>query len=178
MATTKLDRAIEVLASDLTYSPNHEQRKAKESFWVRFNENPLCEPQDLTLSVVLSVLGDGRLDRWWSQAGFKEWFRNQEEFRERAASLAHLALDTLQSILINENAQPSARVNAAKIAFEIARKMPQKQQDTKFLDEALQKMDRKQLEQYVSKNIHLLPSVPLTPPVLADSLEIDETNSP
>lgn len=169
--TTKLERAIEVLASDLTYSPNHEQRKAKESFWVRWNENPLCEAQDITLSVVHGVLGDGRLDRWWSQPGFKEWFRNQEEFRERAASLAHLALDTLQSILINENAQPSARVNAAKIAFEIARKMPQKQQDAKFLDEALQKMDRKQLEQYVSKNIHLLPAVPLTSPPEAATVE-------
>lgn len=149
---------VEVLTSDLTYLPNHEQRKTKESFWIRFNENPLCDAQDVTLSVALSVVGDGRLDRWWSHPGFKEWFRNQEEFREAAAALAHLAMDTIREILINSDAQPGARVNAAKLAFEIARKMPQKQSDAKYLDDLVGKMDKRQLESYLAKNKHLLPA--------------------
>lgn len=152
------DKVIEVLASDLSYLPNASQRTIKEAFWCRWNENPLCDPKDITLSIALQIIGDGRLERWWSQPGFKEWFRNQEEFRERAASLAHLALDTIQSILINEDAQPSARVNAAKLAMEIAAKMPKAQPAQKFLDDQISRMDKRQLEDFLTRNLHLLPS--------------------
>lgn len=148
---------IEVLASDLTYVPNFEQRKTKEAFWLRFNENPTCEAEDIACSLVMRLTGDGRLERWWSQSGFKEWFRNQEEFRERAASLAHMALDTIQSILMDLDAQPSARVTAAKLALEIARKMPTQTAQPKYLDDGINKMDKAQLEQYLARNVHLLP---------------------
>jgi hypothetical protein len=154
------DNFVEVLVSDLTYVPNGEQRKVKESFWVRFNEAPTCDAQDITMAEVQRLVGDSRLARWWPQPGFKEWFRNQEEFRERAAVLAHIALDTIQNLLINEDTSPGARVQAAKLALEIARKMPQKQAETKYLDDSINKMDKKQLEQYLSRNVHLLPVSP------------------
>lgn len=162
---------VEVLASDLTYLPNPEQRKVKEAFWLRFNENPTCEPTHISQSIVEGITGDSRVSRWWSQPGFKEWLRNQEEFRERAATLAHLALDTIHSILINETAQPSARVNAAKLAMEIARKMPQKQTEAKYADEKITEMDKKQLEAYISKNMKILPSKVLTDNPAAGTLE-------
>lgn len=152
-----LDNVIEVLVSDLTYIPNMEQRKVKETFWVRHNENPLCDAQNATQIDVLRVVGDPRLSRWWTQPGFKEWFRNQEEFRERAALLAHMALDAIQSILVNEDAQPGARINAAKLALEVSRKMP-KQTEGTFLDSTISKMDKKQLEAYVSSKMRVLPS--------------------
>lgn len=155
--TTRTDSVIEVLVSDLTYVPNPQQRRVKEAFWVRHNENPLCEPQDITCQMAIGVTGDTRLQRWWGQAGFPEWFRNQEEFRERAASLAHQALDTLQQILLDGDAPPAARVQAAKLALEIARKMPSKQQEPQFLDDQISKMDKKQLKDFLARNVHLLP---------------------
>lgn len=166
---------IEVLANDLTYIPNPEQRKVKESFWVRFTENPVCEPTHITLSIVLQLVGDPRLDRWWNHPGFKEWFRNQEEFRERAATMAHLALDTLQSILLNELAQPSARVNAAKLVLEISQKMPQKQAEIRYRDDSIGKMSKSQLEAFLTKNVHLLPTPP--PPGLTDLTPGDTVDS-
>lgn len=157
---SKQAQIIEVISSDLTYLPSAEQRKLKEAFWLRFSADPTCDPSEVTQSIVELYTSDSRVSRWWSQTGFKEWFRNQEEFRERAAILAHLALDTLQSIMINETAQASARVNAAKLVMEIARKMPTKQAVEKYVDEKIAEMDKKQLEAYIAKNIHLLPNPP------------------
>lgn len=160
---SKLERVVEVLANDLTYLPNPEQRRVKAAFWVRFNENPICEPQNLTLMAVLQLVGDGRLERWWTQPGFKEWFRNQDEFRERAALLADEAIDTIRAIMHNELAPPAARLTAAKLAMEISNRIPKKDQESRFLDDAIGRMDRKQLESFLSRNTHLLPPVtPLT----------------
>jgi hypothetical protein len=177
----KMDGFVEVLVSDLTYVPSGEQRKTKEAFWVRFNEAPTCDAQDITMAEVLRLVGDSRVGRWWSQSGFKEWFRNQEEFRERASVLAHIALDTIQNILINEDSSPSARVQAAKLALEIARKMPQKQAEPKYLDDSINKMDKKQLEQYLSRNVHLLPVGPavdsLSSDTASDTLDQDSNTN-
>lgn len=147
-------RAIEIMANDLTYLPTHEQRKLKSAFWVRFNENPLCEPQDISLSVIDRIVHDNRTAKWWSQAGFKEWFRNQEEFRERVESMAHLALDTLMTILVTDDPKTSsARVNAAKLLLEVARKLPSRTQpQEKFSDDKIANMDKKQLDAYIARH--------------------------
>lgn len=167
----KSSHIVEVLVSDLTYLPNPQQRRVKEAFWVRWNENPLCDPADVPLSEALRVTGDGRLERWWSQPGFKEWFRNQEEFRERASVLAQTALDTIEEILSNRDAQPAARIAAAKLAMEIARKMPQKQAEPKYLDDSVGKMDKQQLEQFIQRNIHLIPAGGLQVPNESDKVD-------
>lgn len=148
-------KAVEIMANDLTYLPTHEQRKVKSAFWVRFNENPLCEPQDISLSVIDRIVHDTRTSKWWAQAGFKEWFRNQEEFRERVESMAHLALDTLMVILVTDDPKTSsARVNAAKLLLEVARKLPSRTQtQDKFADEKISSMDRKQLDAYIAKHM-------------------------
>lgn len=150
------DKVLEILVNDLTYMPSHEQRKLKSAFWIRFNENPVCEPQDITVAMIGRLVTDGRVPKWWAQPGFKEWFRNQEEFRERVESMAHLALDTLMSILITEDPKmSSARVNAAKLLLEIARKIPSKTQVEKTSDDRIGEMDKKQLDAYISRQMSL-----------------------
>lgn len=177
-SVTKTPSAVfEVIASDLTYLPNPQQRRLKESFWVRWQENPVCDAKDISLAMAQRLVGDSRLDKWWGQSGFKEWFRNQEEFRERASALAHLALDVIESVLIDQNSGAAARVSAAKLAFELARKMPQKVEQVKYLDESINKMDKKQLEAYLTRNRHLLPSNDLTPIEDSDTLDTDPTES-
>lgn len=157
-STLKHDvEVIDLAVNELTYLPSPEQRKAKSGFWARFHENPLCDAQDITLAMALKVGGDGRVSRWWSEPGFRDWFRNADEFRQRLEYLVNLSLDTLEHVLVDPKAQGSAKVNAAKLLMEVARKMPPKGTTERYLDEKIAEMDRKQLEEYISKKTKLLP---------------------
>jgi ABC-type branched-subunit amino acid transport system ATPase component len=105
----------------------------------------------------------GAISRWWSLPGFKEWFRNADEFRQRLEYLANLSLDALEYVLVDPKAQSSAKVNAAKLLMEVARKMPSKVAQERFLDEAIAGMSAKQLEEFVQKKSQqLLPTAPPT----------------
>lgn len=171
---------VEVLANDLTYIPNPEQRKVKAAFWTRFMENPFCEPKDIQKGDIYQLTSDNRLDRWWSQPGFKEWFRNQEEFRERVEALAMSVLDRLAVILASDDPKMSnAQVQASKLLLEVARKMPPKYQQDKYVDEKIGKMDKKELEAFVAERVHLLPvkkneSDSLTEDHLSENMATDD----
>lgn len=150
---------LETIADELTYLPTPEQRKAKSAFYARFNDNPICDPEDISLSIAQQFCPDYRLPKWWKLEGFPAWFRNKDEFRQRMEYLAQLALDSLESILADPKAQGSAKVNAAKLIMEVARKMPQKSLQEQFLDEKVSQMTKPQLEQYIKKNLRLLGEV-------------------
>lgn len=167
MSTNAAIEILELAANELTYLPTPEQRKAKSAFWARFNENPMCEPEDISLSIATRFAGDGRLSRWWSQDGFKEWFRNRDEFRQRLEYLVNLSLDRLESILADPKSNPSAQVNASKLLMEAARKMPSKHAVEQYLDEKIAQMDKKQLEEFIRAK---------TPKLVASPTESD-TNS-
>lgn len=169
MSSIREAEVIELAAGELTYLPTPEQRKSKSAFWVRFNENPICEPAEISLSIALRFAGDSRLSRWWSQEGFKEWFRNQEEFRQRLEYLVNLSLDSLENVLIDPKAQSSAKVNAAKLLMEVARKMPPRGAVEKYLDEKIAEMDRKQLEEYIAKKTKVL-----RPVTESDRIQLDK----
>jgi hypothetical protein len=109
----------------------------------------MVDVSKLTAANVQKIIPDSRLPRWWSMYGFREWFLNEDEFKQRLEYIAHLALDTLEQILTDPDANHSARVNAAKLAFEAASKMPQKWQKMGYLDDQIQKMDQSQLEQFI-----------------------------
>lgn len=163
MSSTPLQRAtdvLEIVASELTYLPTPEQRKAKSAFWLRFNDNPICDPQDISLAIVMRLVGDERLTRWWPVSGFKEWFRNREEFRERMEYLSQLAMDQLEEILAAPMAikgVANAKISAAKLIMEVARKMPPKTATAgEFLDAKVADMNKRQLEEFIGKHIKLV----------------------
>jgi len=158
----KAAEILEIVSSELTYLPIPEQRKAKSAFWARFNENPTCEPQDITRELAIRLSGDNRITKWWGQDGFREWFRNRDEFRQRMEYLASLALDRLEALLCDPKANPSAQVNAAKLIMEVARKTPSKQAVERYLDEQIGQMDKKQLEDYIRKHTASLLPAPVT----------------
>lgn len=158
MANIKPVEVLEHVASELTYLPTPEQRKVKSAFWTRFNENPICEPADITLTTVLKFIDDHRVPRWWPDQSFQQWFRNKDEFRQRMEYLAQLALDGLEFVLADPKSQATAKVNAAKLIMEVARKMPPKQAVEQYLDEKIANMDRRQLEEYIRKSVRLLPA--------------------
>lgn len=156
----KVEAVVEFIANDLTYIPSPEQRRLKQAFWTRFNDNPICDPQDISRSIVDTIAPDYRLGRWWSQAGFKEWFCNKEEFREEVDALVFLALDRMKRILISDDPKMAgAQVTAAKLLMDVGRKMPPKIAAEKFLDEKINQMDKKQLEEYISRSMKLIPNV-------------------
>jgi hypothetical protein len=149
------DQLIQLVeSSELTYVPTAQQRILKSAFLTRIAESPLEDMKSISLPQIQKYVYDNRLPKWWSQPGFREWFTNREEFRERVESLAHLALDTLQKILLDEDSKSmSARVNAAKILMEVGKKMPPKGGIREvYADDKVGKMGRAELEEFLKRN--------------------------
>lgn len=143
---------------DLLFKPSDAQIRAKSAFWSRFYDNPICDPQSLTLTVASQFVGDSRIERWWSTPGFREWFSNTNEFRERLEMLAYKSLTRLEQIIDSPTTNPNAQVNAIKLLMEMGRKLPRLQQDTeKYADEKIAKMSKAELEEYIRRNIKLVP---------------------
>jgi hypothetical protein len=138
---------------DMTCDISDEMRKVKAAFWAAYQDNPVHSV--ITLSMVLQVTNENKVKQWWNLPGFKEWFCNKDEFRQRVEYLANVALDTIEQILINPDANPNARQNAAKLMIEVANKMPSRHAKEKFLDAQIQEMGKRELEAYIRK--HSLP---------------------
>lgn len=152
------DNIIELVTEELVYKPSPDQRRLKSAFWIRMNDTPLCDPKAITLAIAQKLVPDKRLDRWWSINGFREWFTNTEEYRERTENLAHLALTALEEVLQNQDPKAQgARVNAAKLILETANKMPHKGIKEVYIDDKIGKMNRNQLEEYIRRNTPELP---------------------
>lgn len=147
---------VDIVTSELTYMPTDGQRRAKSAFWQRFNENPLCDPSDVSLSVVLKFVQDTRIEKWWGSVGFREWFQNHNEFRDRLEYLSHKILDSLEMVLDDPKAQANAKVNAAKLILEASRKLPRQAAKVEFLDSQVASMDKKQLQEFINKRFRLV----------------------
>jgi hypothetical protein len=136
-------------------------RRAKAAFWSSLTDHPLGigDADALTLAASKQLGADSRLPRWWAVPGFQEWWQNKQEFKQRLEYLAQLALDSLEEILADPNANPTAKVNSAKLVLDAANKMPKKAPEEN-LDAKLSSMSRAELEEYVrSKVKYLTPAV-------------------
>lgn len=147
-------KIVELIESDLNYMPNWQQRRLKSAFWTRWRDNPLVDPTRLSLNAVQAVVGDSRLDRWWREPGFKQWFTNQEEWREEAESLVFTALDTLRNIMTDDRAPAAARVAASVKMLELARKMPSKADTVPAnqVEKKIAQMSKEELIEYIRAN--------------------------
>ena len=154
----KFSNLMELMANELTYIPTPEQRKVKSSLWHRIGEMAIhVDPSEISLEFIQSIIIDDRIANWWEgEVGFKEWMRNKEEFRERIDYLSFLALDTLEMLLVDRTTNANAKVAAIKLLMEVGRKMPPKVTVEKFLDEKVSDMDKKELEEYIKKNLKLV----------------------
>lgn len=151
--------ALLVNAKETTiFSPSSDQRKAKNRFWVAIADKGIPEvPPEEEFALASQFAGDSRIDKWWDLAGFREWFLNSREFVQRLEYLSHVVLDTMEDILVNPDAQANARVAAGKIILEAAGKVGRKSDsDGKYADEQVQKMDRRQLEEFIRTRTRVL----------------------
>lgn len=161
MSTTHLKNISKVLAAasqEVVFAPTPEMRRAKASFWASLEGTPAGDlAENMTLAAASSLGADKKLTRWWAIPGFSDWWQNKEEFKQRLEYLAQLALDSLEEVLTNPEANVTAKVNSAKLVLEAANKMPKKTAEENT-ESKLAAMSRNELEDYVKARMKYLTS--------------------
>lgn len=144
-----ISRVLAAASQEVVFSPTPEMRRAKAAFWASLEGTPTGDlAESMTLAAATSMGADKKLSRWWAIPGFVDWWQNKEEFKQRVEYLAQLALDALEGVLNDPDANPTARVNSAKLVLEVANKMPRKNVE-EDVGSRLAAMSRNELEEYV-----------------------------
>lgn len=155
--STTISKLAEVM-SEVVFLPTPEQRRVKAVLWTQLTDNPAYDPSRLSKELAVQLTGDHRVGKWWQhEAGFKDWLQNKDEFRQRLEYLTQLALDALESVLVDSDPKSSgAKVSAAKLLMEVANKMPQRNARELYHDERIQKMSAQELRSYITKQTKLV----------------------
>lgn len=138
-------------ADFLFYQPSNNDQKLKAKFWNRFSPGPGVNLNSITLAGVKRVVNSSSLEQLWLKPGFKDWFLNKDETRERLVYLFNKSLDTLESILDNELANANARMNAVKLLAEMTGHLVKKGGPEKFADQEIENMTENQLKEYLTR---------------------------
>jgi len=126
--------------------------RAKSKLLALIADNPVYSLEDISLATAVEFTKERRLNAWWKQDGFQDWFKNRAEFRGEVEDLLMLSIKRLRSILNSDSEKmASAQISAAKLLFEAANKMPKNKENSKFSDEAVAKMNSEQLEEFLKK---------------------------
>lgn len=137
-------------AQDLLFMPTAPQRKLKASFWAKYRDHAAFSSENITKALVAQLTNSSQLDKWWGLPGFREWFLNADEHKERLEYLYSLCLDAAENILVDPDANQNAKVQMIKVVSELANKVPSRKEE-KYLDADIQGMDEKQLKKYLEK---------------------------
>ena len=143
-------RTLPSLAADVVFMPTPRQIQVKAKFWSRYQPGPFSSPGGITGSVAMEVTGVRSVADWWGKAGFKEWFLNRDEAREKLEYLFHKALNTAEQILDDPLAQANAKVQMIKVVAELANKFPTKNLE-RFADDDINKMDEQQIMHFLEQ---------------------------
>jgi hypothetical protein len=175
MSLKDINKILAAAQTDLVFSPTPDMRRIKAAFWSKVKDNPNLVGADSTLASVQHTVNDKRLAKWWALPGFQAWFQNGEEYKERMEYLVELALDALEHVLTDPDANASAKVSSAKLVLEATRKMPSKEDAEPST--RLETMSRAELEDYVKRNLKYLSPAddvqPLTNP--ETTAKVDES---
>lgn len=150
---TPITDILAAAAEDLGFQPEPDHRRVKAAFWAKFYEDPKMDRDRVTLAAVQQYLPDYRLRKWWSMPGFKEWFTNKDEWRQKQEYLVMLAQDEAERILLDRNANANAKVGLIKFLVESIGRASPKMKEVKMLDDAIHKMTPEQLEEFVKKGV-------------------------
>jgi hypothetical protein len=139
-------------ALDGLYRPTPLERRAKSAFWTKTLENPLLSTEDLSGRKLVQITGIPAIQHSWGKPGFREWFTNQGEYRERLHYLFDLALDAAESVLLSEDPKTqSARVNMIRVVAELANKFPSRYEKDTIETQAVAKLSKTELELYLKR---------------------------
>jgi hypothetical protein len=143
--STRLE-AIPQLAGEVVFLPSPNHRRVKSKFWTRF-DSLTGSVSSVSMQQAMGITGESNLKKWWDQPGFKEWFLNMDESRERLEYLFMIALDAAEQVLLDPEANANAKVNLIKVLAQLAGKEPNKQEQ--FIDMRIQKMGPDQLKEFI-----------------------------
>jgi hypothetical protein len=142
------------LGSFDNYKPTAKLRQIKAEFWSKYPEEGLEVHPDINSDLNTLPAPLRRVPpKCWLDPQFVEWFNNRDEFKQRLEYLSHLALDTAEEILRNDEAPPAARVQMAKLVLEASGKT---RADEKYLDQKIADMSREELEKYISGQLKVI----------------------
>lgn len=151
-ATSVLSEAVR---DEVLFTPSKTQRRAKACFWVAWQDNPSVDIELITAQEAVHLSNSPAVNSWWSSPGFKEWFLNRDEHRQRLEYLYDLALDAAEEILLSTDPKTqSARVNVIKAVAELGSKFPKGQNISGEVQNwlsAIGKMDSLQLKALFEK---------------------------
>jgi hypothetical protein len=140
------------LAENLIYVPTEEARELKAAFWAKAKDNPLVDPEQVTLATVQQLLGTTKVNKLWYLEGFSAWFANSEEWRQKLEYALNVALDEMIDLLRNPGSQGSAKVRAFEVIARLADREPARVKEVKVLDDDIKKMSQKQLQEFIKKH--------------------------
>lgn len=139
------------LGNQVLYEPTPKQQKIKARFWNRFQPGPFSSPDTVSLAEAQQVTGVAGLKAWWDKPGFKEWFLNRDEGREKVEYLFIKALEAVELMLFDEKSQASAKVNALKVLAELANKYPNNKSTQTSGDSSIASMSEAELVKYLER---------------------------
>jgi hypothetical protein len=145
------DANVSKLADSVIFSPTAMHRKWKIKFWSRFVPNPLTDVNNITIYDIDEIIRDSRISKYWGNQGFKDWFLNTDENREKLEYLFQVSLEVAEEILFDPEANTSAKVNMVKVLAELANKFPSKNATERFVDDEINKMSESQLKAYLER---------------------------
>ena len=140
--------------SEFTFEPTDAQRRLKVRFWASMNDVPLNDKNEVNPDLIRKQTGTSPIVRWWADQGFREWFLNIDEQRQKLEYLFDLALDAARDIILNDDPKrQSARVQMIKSIAELANKLPQRNVAPKNgITQAIEGMDKAELAMFLEKN--------------------------
>lgn len=175
MSLKDINKILAAAQTDLIFAPTPDMRRVKAAFWSKTRDNPHLVDSASTLTSIQQTVSDKRLAKWWSLPGFSSWFQNGEEYRERMEYLADLALDALEQILTDPDANASAKVTSAKLVLEATSKLPSKEETSPV--SRLEVMNRQELEDYIKRHLRYLSETPTAEPLTNEPVadKVDES---
>lgn len=152
----ELKAPLERLSEELIYQPTDQDKRLKAQFWLKAADNPFITPDSITIDDVRNILNREISGSTWARPGFKEWFVNKDESRQRLEYLFNLALDAAEQIIMNTDPKAqSARVNMIKVIADLGGKNPRiagPSAGQSAIAGAIAGMDKAQLDLFLQKN--------------------------
>jgi len=144
---------IDSLSEEVVFLPSPKHRQIKSKFWTKFESIGL-PASSITMSQAIALTNESSLKKLWEVPGFKSWFINEDEGRERLEYLFMLALDAAEHMLLDPDANANAKVNLIKVLATLTNKVPKA--EPQFADVNIQRMTKPELEAFIRAKTQLL----------------------
>lgn len=177
MSRTFKEPDLENALGQVAFCADAEHKVIKAAFWAKMADDPsVMNRESITLAQAVAVTGCSKLRRWWNQPGFREWFVNGEEWKQKLLYIIDVGLDSLLDIFAsNDPKTANARVRAFEVACRLAGREPAKTKEVRFVDKAINEMNPAQLQAFLESRGMGQPSqLPAVEPVVVEDEELDD----